>query len=246
MRIGFIGSGNMARAMAIGLGEPAVFSDSGSGRASDLAALVGGTTGSNADVVESAHVIFLCHKPKQLAEVAAEVDTDGKTVVSALAATTVAQLHAAHPRARIVRIMPNTPVEFGTGVVCVAAESDDAPELEGHFQRLGEVFTIPESEFELATAIGGCAPAFYALFAEQLVESATRRGMDQKLAARIAGRTLLGTARLLAESEMDTAAAQRAVASPGGLTERALLSFAESRLAETVDRAVATVLGEND
>jgi pyrroline-5-carboxylate reductase len=244
VRIGFIGSGNMARAMALAIAEPAAFSDSGSGRAAEIAQLTGGTAASNADVAAAADVIFLCHKPKQLQEVAAQLDANGKTVVSALAATSVDQLRAAYPASNVVRIMPNTPVELGAGVVCVAAESAAPPEVTTLLERMGEVITLPEAEFALATAIGGCAPAFFALFAEKLVEAATRRGMDAELAGRVAGKTLLGTARLLEERAMDTVSVRRAVASPGGLTERALESFESDGLGDVVDRAVATVLGE--
>ncbi|HEV7918575.1 MAG TPA: pyrroline-5-carboxylate reductase [Solirubrobacterales bacterium] len=245
MRIGFLGSGNMARAIALGLNEPALFSDSGSGRAAALAIEAGGSSASNADVVEASDLIFLCHKPAQLDDVAAQIDVSGKTVVSALAVTPLERLREAYPSARVGRIMPNTPVEFGAGVICLAAESDVSGGVRELVARLGDVIEIPESDFELATAIGGCAPAFYALFAQRLVEAAVARGMSDDLARRIAGGTLSGTARLLHATQMDTEGAMRAVASPGGLTERALRSFDESGLNETVDRAVATVLGES-
>lgn len=244
MRIGFIGSGNMARAIALGLKEPAVFSDSGSGRASQIAELVGGSVSDNAGVAAASDVVFLCHKPAQLESVAAEVGDFEGTIVSVLAATPLESLRSNYPSAQIMRSMPNVPVEFSSGVFAVAAEGDNASELMSLLDRLGRVIEVPEEQFEVATAIGGCAPAFFALFAQELIRAATQRGMSEEMAKEIVGQTLSGTGDVLAANGVDTAATMRAVASPGGLTEKALASFVESKLGDAVERAVATVLGE--
>ena len=97
MQIGFIGSGNMARAIAVGLGKPALFADSGSGRAIALAEELGGSAARVADVAAGSDVLFLCHKPSQLEAVADEVGAFGGTVVSVLAATPLNQLRGAYP-----------------------------------------------------------------------------------------------------------------------------------------------------
>lgn len=244
MRIGFIGSGNMARAIALGLKEPAVFSDSGSGRAASIAELVGGSVDDNAGVSSQSDVLFLCHKPAQLAAVAEEIGSYKGTVVSVLAATTLDSLRSNYPDAQVMRSMPNVPVEFSSGVFAIAAEGDNQAEVLSLLDRLGSVVEIPEAEFEIATAIGGCAPAFFALFSAELIRAAVVRGMSEELAKKIVGQTLSGTGDVLAANGVDTGSTMRAVASPGGLTEKALASFDESKLRDAVDRAVATVLGE--
>lgn len=244
MSIGFIGSGNMARAIAVGMCEHALFADSGSGRAATLAADTGGRAASVEEVAAESQLLFLCHKPAQLAEVSARIGGFSGTLASVLAATPLSALREAYPKAAVVRLMPNTPAEHGAGVTCVADESDPSPELETLLERLGRVIRLPEAQIELATAIGGCAPAFFALFAQELIGSAVARGMDESLARQIVGQTLLGTGVLLDASGVDTSGAIEAVASPGGLTERALASLDESGLQDAVERAVATVLGE--
>ena len=89
--IGLIGSGNMARALALGWGEPVLCTDSGSGRAKELAALVGGeAVASNRDLAERADVVILAHKPAQLQAVAEEIGDAPRVVVSLLARTTQA------------------------------------------------------------------------------------------------------------------------------------------------------------
>lgn len=245
MRIGFIGSGNMARAIALGLKEPAVFSDSGSGRATGVAELVGGSVADNAGVAASSDVLFLCHKPAQLGSVAAEIDNFSGTVISVLAATKLESLKQSYPDARVMRSMPNVPVEFSSGVFAIAQEGENDSEALVLLERLGSVVEVPEAQFEIATAIGGCAPAFFALFAEELIGAAVSRGMSEDLAKRIVGQTLSGTGDVLAANGVDTGATMRAVASPGGLTEKALASFDQSKLGDAVERAVATVLGES-
>jgi pyrroline-5-carboxylate reductase len=246
MSVGFIGSGNMARAIAIGIGAPAAFADGGSGRAAALAGQVGGTSASVAEVARSSDILFLCHKPAQLQSVAETIGRFEGAIVSVLAATTLDSLHSTYPSAKVVRTMPNTPVEFGTGVVCVAEESDVVPDVALLLAPLGEIVPVPESQFELATAVGGCAPAFFALFAQELIEAAIQRGMEPAVARRIVGQTLDGTGDVLKSNGIDTEAAMRAVASPGGLTERALKSFDQNGLKDAIDRAVATVLGDDD
>lgn len=244
MQFGFIGSGNMARSLALGLHEQALFSDSGSGRAGELAKLVAGEATTTADLAERSDVVFLCHKPKQLQDVASQISGFDGIIVSVLAATPIAALRDAYPSARIVRTMPNIPVEFGEGVFAVAAESDRAPELDDPFSRFGTVVSTPEAQFEVVTAIGGCAPAFFAMFSRELISAAVARGMDADQARRVVNETLRGTGTALRANGIDPDALMTAVASPGGLTERALQSFDESGLGDVVERAVATVLGE--
>ena len=93
MRLGLIGAGNMASALARGIGEPVLVYDVDAAKARALADELGGeAVGSNAELAERADALVLCHKPKQLEEVAAEVDGRARVVVSILAATTTEQV----------------------------------------------------------------------------------------------------------------------------------------------------------
>ena len=108
MKLGLIGAGNMASALARGIGEPVIVHDLDEAKASALADELGGeAVGSNADVAERSDVLVLCHKPKQLEEVASEVDGRAKVVVSILAATSTDSIAAAYPGASIYRFIPN-------------------------------------------------------------------------------------------------------------------------------------------
>src|SRR3954471_19228466 len=111
MQVGFIGSGNMAAALARGWGEPVLCSDSGSGRARALAEELGGEALTNREVAGRADLVILAPKPAQLAAVAAEVAGAAKAVVSILARVTQADVRAAYPGTPVFCVEPNTPAE---------------------------------------------------------------------------------------------------------------------------------------
>src|SRR5687767_9422502 len=112
MRLGFIGAGNMATALARGIAEPALVHDIDSEKAQALAAELGGeAAGSNPELAERADAVVLCHKPKQLDEVAVEVAGRAEAIVSILAAVTTDQLERAYPDTPVYRFIPNLPAE---------------------------------------------------------------------------------------------------------------------------------------
>jgi pyrroline-5-carboxylate reductase len=248
VQIGLIGSGNMARALALGWGEPVLCTDSGSGRARQLAAAVGGeAVDTNRELAERSELVVLAHKPAQLAAVAAEIAGAAKAVVSILARTTQAEVRAAYPETPVFRIEPNTPVEVRRGVLAFAIP--DAPVEEGlrarvHelFGRLGTVVDVPEPQMRIAGAIGGVGPAYWALLVEAQVDSAIRRGMPHQLASRLVVETMAGSAELLRKREYDTLALRRAVTSPGGTTARGLAALerggVRAALAQAMDDVV--------
>jgi pyrroline-5-carboxylate reductase len=112
MKIGLIGAGNMARAMARGWGRPVVCFDPLTKRAQALAAETGGEAlASGAAVAAAADLVVLCHKPAQLTAVAAEVAPGARAVASILAATPLSALKQAYPGKPVYRLLPSLPVE---------------------------------------------------------------------------------------------------------------------------------------
>ncbi len=249
MRIGLIGAGNMAAALARGWGEPLLVRDPDAERAAALADAVGGEVlDSSAELARAADLVVLCHKPAQLADVAAEVGGSAKAVASILWGVRTAALEEAYPGAPVYRFIPNIPVEVGRGVLGYAggAGAGSGPEeavLE-LFGRLGMVIPVEEDLMDAAGAVLGCGPAFFALVAEALAEAGARRGLDSEEARMMAVETMAGTAASLHERELDTGDLRRRVASPGGVTERGLEVLERAGIREDMDRAAATVLGE--
>src|SRR4051794_29952491 len=110
MQIGLIGAGNMASALARGLGVPVLVADVMPEKAEELARATGGEAlGSNSEVAERSDVLVLCHKPAQLGEVAEQVGGTPKLIVTILAATTTAQVEERYPGVPVYRFIPNIP-----------------------------------------------------------------------------------------------------------------------------------------
>lgn len=247
MRMGFIGAGSMASALARGLGEPALVYDVRPERAEALAAEVGGAVpGSNAELADQADIVILAHKPAQLEEVAREVDGRAKAVASIVAATRVEQLEAAYPGVPVYRFIPNIPVEVGRGVFCYApgtrAAEGPEEELLRMFSRCGVVIPLDEPLIEPAMALMSCGPAFVALVVDAMADAGARHGLEPRQAARLVVETLAGTAAYLDANDLDAAALRRRVATPGGLTEKGLGMLEETGLRRSFDAAVDLVV----
>jgi pyrroline-5-carboxylate reductase len=231
MRVGFIGAGNMARALARGLGEPVLCTDAGSGRAKALAEELGGEAlSSNRELAEEADLVILAHKPVQLEAVASEVAGVAKAVVSLLARTPQADVARAYPATPVIRAEPNLPVEVRRGVTSIAepeGEVDDAlwATVEGLFGKVGAVVVLPERLMTVAGGCSGVGPAYWALLVEAQVDAAVRRGIPAAEATKLVAGTMRGTAELLHARGVDTFALRREVTSPGGTTSRGLAAL---------------------
>jgi len=228
----------MARALAVGFGDPALFSDGGSGRAAALAADVGGSAVTTADLVAKADVIVLAHKPAQLGVVAPEL-AGAQRVLSLLGGVTVADIEAAVPGAAVTRAMPNTAVALRKGVTCVCG----AEGLDDLLGRVGIVVRLPERLMDAATAVSGVAPAYVALIAEAWVDAAVGQGIPAAQAAELVGASLTGAAALLEARGMDTLGVRREVTSPGGMTARGLRVLEGAGIRSAFSDAAAAVAG---
>jgi pyrroline-5-carboxylate reductase len=230
MQVGLIGAGNMARALARGWNDPVLCSDSGSGRARELAQELGGeAVESNLAVAERADLVVLCHKPRQLGPVASEIAGSAQAVASVLGGTSVLALQGAYPGVPVFRLMPNTPVEVRQGIICYSPAPGIDAGIEAQvlalFERLGTVVSLEERLMEPAAAVMGVAPAYQALIAEAQVDAGVRHGLPPALAGRLVAETMAGTAALLEARAYDTLAVRREVTSPGGSTARGLAAL---------------------
>ena len=248
MRIGLIGAGNMASALARGIGEPVLVADVDAAKAEALAAELGGeAVASNAELAERAEAVVLCHKPKQLAEVAEQAAGRAKVVVSILAATDTAALEAAYPGVPVYRFIPNIPAEVHQGVLCyvpgrLAGEGPEREILE-LFGRAGAIISLDsEPLIEPAMALMSCGPAFMALVAESFADAGVAHGLEREQALRMTVETMAGTAAYLREHAYETGAVKERVATPGGTTERGLIALEQRGLPDVCRAAVDAVV----
>jgi pyrroline-5-carboxylate reductase len=148
-------------------------------------------------------------------------------IVSIAAGVTLAQLEASAPAGvAVVRAMPNTPALVGAGVAAIAggtgATEDDLAWAEALLGAVGEVVRLPEHQLDAVTGLSGSGPAYVFLVAEALIEAGVLAGLPRDVATTLATATLLGSARLLAESGDAPAELRAAVTSPGGTTAAGL------------------------
>jgi pyrroline-5-carboxylate reductase len=248
MKLGLIGAGNMASALARGIGEPVVVHDIDDEKARALAEELGGeAVGSNAEVAERSDVLVLCHKPKQLDEVASEVGGRAQVVVSILAATSTERIAEAYPGASIHRFIPNIPTEVRRGVLAYVPgpRADEGPEDE-ILELMGRTGTVirldDEPLIEPAMALMACGPGFMALVAERFAAAGAAHGLDPDDAMRMVVETMGGTADYLAQHGYDGQALRTRVATPGGTTEKGLIALEEHGLGDVTRAAVDAVV----
>jgi pyrroline-5-carboxylate reductase len=246
MKLGFIGAGNMATALARGIGEPVVATDRVAGKAEALVEQVGGEALESAtQVAGAADAVVLAHKPAQLAEVAREIDGQAGIVVSILGGVPTSAIEAAYPGAAVHRFLPNIPVEIKQGVLCYAqgSKADGNEELLEMFARAGTIVRLPKEELiEPAMALMSCGPAFMALVAEALIDAGVLHGLDPGDAAAMVVETMAGSASVLRETEADTRGLRRRVTSPGGSTARGLAALEQAGLRAAFADAVTAVV----
>ena len=247
MRIGLIGAGNMASALARGWGDPVLVHDAYRPRADALVAELGGeVVDSNAELAERCDAVLLAHKPAGLERVAAEVGGAAKGVISILGGVPVAALRAAYGATPVVRMIPSVPVEVRQGVSCHARDAAADPELEAAaialFERLGLVVSVDEPQMGAATGLMSCAPAFVALVAEAQVDAGVRAGLPADVAGELVAANLAGTAALLQARGMDTLTVRRMVTSPGGITARGLAALERGGVRAAFDDAMQAMV----
>jgi pyrroline-5-carboxylate reductase len=230
----------MAAAIARGWAaefESMLFSDSGSGRAAELAAELGGEVASNAEIAARADLVVLAVKPAALEAVAPQL-AGVRSLVSILAVTPLERLAAAFPEAEVLRLMPNVGVEVRRGVLCIAGDASAA--VREKLDLLGHVVELPDADFDAATAVMGCSPAYLALAVEALVDGGAKAGLDPKLAEELVVETAAGTAELL--RVRSGAEVRKAVASPGGSTEAGLEALEREGAGAAFEAAVRASL----
>jgi pyrroline-5-carboxylate reductase len=246
VKLGLIGAGNMASALARGVGEPVLVHDIDAGKAERLAAELGGQAVGPTQLADEADVVVLCHKPQQLDEVAEQISPP-RAVASILAATTTAQIEAAYPDTPVYRFIPNIPAEVRKGVLCyvpgsLAAHGPEKELLE-LFGRAGTILHLDDERLiEPAMALMSCGPAFMALVAESFADAGTQHGLSRDDAMRMVVETMGGTATYLAANAWDGEGLRARVATPGGATERGLVRLGELGLGRVCRAAVDAVV----
>ena len=251
---GFIGIGNMGSALAgavckkVGV-QNVLVSDYAVEKAEAFAQAFGCVAADNKKIASEAKFIFLGVKPQVLPSVAESLREDlskRKTpfvLVTMAAGVSVASLEEMlGMRAPVIRIMPNTPVSVGEGMILYTAnEAVSAENLDCFVSALslaGKTDLIEEKLIDAASVISGCGPAFMYMFLEAMQEMGIRLGLDGEKARLYAEQTMRGAASLAMTSEESLETLRVRVCSPGGSTIEGVKKFQALGLSETVSEAL--------
>ncbi len=232
-QLGFIGAGNMAEAIAraaidkgVLAAKAMIASDPSADRRSLFESLGIATTTDNALVVSQSQQVMLAVKPQMFASVAGALRDFPGVIISIMAGIGTAKIESLLGcEARIVRVMPNTPLMAGLGMTGVAlgphARAGDERLTLQLFGAAGEAIVVPESAIDAITAVSGSGPAYVFYLAEAMQQAAADLGLDDH-ARLLVQQTILGAAVLLKQSPDTADVLRRKVTSPGGTTEAAI------------------------
>ncbi|MCD7752647.1 MAG: pyrroline-5-carboxylate reductase [Lachnospiraceae bacterium] len=232
--VGFIGCGNMGSAIATAVAkaiEPSqiLLANKTASKAEALAASLGCQAGSNAKAAENCTYIFLGVKPQMMADMLTPLQpvlrerTDAFVLVTMAAGLTIADIQAmADGSYPVIRIMPNTPVAIGQGMIqaCASPEVTECTlaEFQMFMKECGRLDFLPEHLIDAASALSGCGPAYVYLFLEALADGAVECGLPRQKAYEYASQTLIGAASMVLETGRHPGELKDAVCSPGGTT----------------------------
>jgi len=254
--IGFIGGGNMAEALIKGILQSSIkdimVSEPRDERRAYLEKTYGiRTTSDNKEICKNCTIIILAVKPQNMDDVTAEISgiiSSDTLIVSIAAGITLSYLSTRLKTSKIIRVMPNTPalVQEGMSVLsmCECIHDKEMGLVREIFMSVGKVLVLPEKYMDAVTALSGSGPAFFALFAEKMVEAGITLGLTGENASELAMQTLIGTAKLL-ETGMPPGRLREMVTSPGGTTAAGLRVFEEKGLKNIVQAAIEAAAGKS-
>ncbi len=244
MKIGFIGFGNMAKAIAGGIlksnsvnaKEICAFDiqDNAKQSADDLNI---NFINSINDVTSVSEYIFICVKPQNFTDVLRDIKpniTPQKKVLSIAAGITIDDIKKVLGEIGIIRAMPNTPLLIGSGTVALCKNSiindSDYKFVQNIFNSIGNVYSLPEDKFNEVICVSGSTPAFIYLFAKTISEFAAQNGIDYDTAMSMFCDTMKGSADMLTKTQYSADELIKMVSSKGGTTVAALDDFEKNGL----------------
>lgn len=266
MKVGFIGIGNMASAIIKGIIEKNYINSEDiyvSSRTKDKLTIFAEETktticSSNEELIANVDVVVLAVKPNILKEILphlrSAIEKYHPLLVSIAAGTPLQKLtnligtNSANP---IIRVMPNLNSVIGEGMAAVCGNDFSSPDqikyILGMFKSIGDAIELEEKDFSTFIAIAGSSPAYTFLFIDSLARGAVKHGMSKELATKIAAQAVLGSAKLVLESDQSPWNLIDQVSSPGGTTVAGIVALEDEKFISTVIKGVdATIAKDNE
>ncbi|MGN1167313.1 MAG: pyrroline-5-carboxylate reductase [Lachnospiraceae bacterium] len=243
MKLGFIGTGNMASAIMGGVIKNQIVAPEeiigadlfAPGRERVQKQFGINVTASNKEVVEQAEVIILSVKPQFYANVISEIKDDIKDeqiIITIAPGKTLSWLSEQFGKAvKIVRTMPNTPAMVGEGMTAACPNEHMTEEGIARVKTILESFSrveiVPEKLMDVVTAVSGSSPAYVYMFIEAMADAAVSGGMPRPQAYQFAAQAVLGSAKMVLDTGKHPGELKDMVCSPAGTTIEAVRTLEE-------------------
>lgn len=249
-KIGFIGAGNMAYALAQAIieQESAVQVNVFDIRPERMDLFTGdfprvSVKKGNRDLASASEVIFIAVKPQEIDMVLKEIGETERVVISIAAGITIKRIESSLPYARVFRVMPNTPCLVGEMAAGFAVGSKsttgDVELVERLLSCAGYVVRVKEEQLDAVTGLSGSGPAFIAYLVEAFISAGTGLGLSEKTARELTLKTIRGTSLLLEKSGMSPGELINMVSSPKGTTVAGSEILESSDCSEIIRKTVA-------
>lgn len=258
MKLGFIGCGNMAKAIMKGILSSKLVpasdiwgSNATEAHAKAVAEEFGiHTTTNNKEVVAASDIVFLSVKPYQYADVIAEIKDDMRTnhiIVTVAPGKTIAWLGEAFGKpTKIIRTTPNTPALVNEGLTAYHANELVTEEERAYVVSLlgsfGKVVELKESLLDVSATVGGCSPAYVYMFIEAMADAGVAEGLPRAQAYDIAAQAVLGAAKMVLETGKHPGELKDQVTSPSGSTIEGVEALEQGGFRGTVIGALRTAV----
>ena len=247
-RVAIVGAGVMGEAMIhalnrIGLkGSEITIKEKREEREEELIARYGVSNGE----LKRSQAILLAVKPQDLEKTLSEIGpeiSDSTLVVSLLAGIRSARIeNLLGAKARVVRVMPNTPLLMGEGMTAISggesAKGEDVAWVESLLSKSGATLVLDEELMDAVTATSGSGPAYFFGFVEAMINAAKRLGLKDEDEKILVTQTLVGAAKMVLESGKEARTLRENVTSPNGTTAAALSLFESKAWDEIVYEAM--------
>ena len=248
MVVGVIGAGNMGGAYINALNKELYFYETNKERIRELEEnTLGKGVETLKELVEKSDILVLAIKPQILDRVLddlKELNIKDKVLVTLVVGVKIDYYQKKLGDIKIVRVMPNTPVQVKMGVAgatFVGLNKEEKSEVLDMLESCGIVLDCDESKLDAITAISGSGPAYVFLLINALADGGVRLGLSKKEAVEIASQTFLGAAQMVLETGLHPEVLKDMVTSPGGTTAQGLAKMEEySMRSGMIETAKAT------
>jgi pyrroline-5-carboxylate reductase len=204
------------------------------------------TTQSNIELVQNADILVLSVKPQIMRSVLEEISGSikpGALIVSIAAGVPISAIESRMPTGtRVIRTMPNTPALVDAGATAIArgghATADDLEVAKRIFDAVGITVVLDEYQLDAVTGLSGSGPAYIFLILEALSDAGVKVGLSRRTAQLLAAQTMLGSAKMLLETNEHPGLLKDMVTSPGGTAITGLHTLEAGGVRTTMINAV--------